>query len=419
MTPKKTKTKIRLASIFLCCVGMTAMAADKQLIKVSLQQPQHGRLTVSPMLPENGMVEVGTELTVSADVENGYAIDSVYHAVPGPWGPYYIESMAPVHKFQVEKESTISALFLPATEIAAVETIHDIVYAKPGVKVLKYDIFKAKDAKNLPIVVIIHGGGWRANTEDIMRGMARRIAETERYVVVSIDYRWLGTEDGDKEANSMADLIGDVFGALAHIQEHAHEYGGDPTRIAVTGDSAGGHLSAVAATMIDKIGDAGFGKTAGVFEFLPSYLPAGKSAADVRNSLLAAIQAAAPSYGIFSDKSYGGISLQHGSSNAKADSSWAAAIAPIHFIPNVAERAVPHYLIRGTQDTLIKKEMVTDYADALRAKGQVVKHVEVEGANHAFFDWKPDQQTRDTFVKFGAPYIDDMVSFFDQVFYAE
>ena len=54
----------------------------------------------------------------------------------------------------------------------------------------------------------------------------------------------------------MADLIDDVFGGIAHIIEHATEYGGDPARIGVTGDSAGGHLSAAASLMTNMIGAA-------------------------------------------------------------------------------------------------------------------------------------------------------------------
>ena len=41
----------------------------------------------------------------------------------------------------------------------------------------------------------------------------------------------------------------------------------------------------------------------------------------------------------------------------------------------------------------------------------------VEGASHAFFDWKPDQRTKDTFAKYGVPYAAKMQQFFDEVFY--
>ena len=114
-----------------------------------------------------------------------------------------------------------------------------------------------------------------------------------------MDYRWAGKADGDATGNTMADLINDVFGGIAHIVEHATEYGGDPTRIGVTGDSAGGHLSAAASLMTNMIGAGGFGKTPGVFEFMPSYLPKGKTVEQVRDDLSKAIKAAAPSYGVF------------------------------------------------------------------------------------------------------------------------
>ena len=46
-----------------------------------------------------------------------------------------------------------------------------------------------KGAKGLPCIVIIHGGGWSSNNEDIMRGLARELVKGGRYVVFSIDYQ--------------------------------------------------------------------------------------------------------------------------------------------------------------------------------------------------------------------------------------
>ena len=106
-----------------------------------------------------------------------------------------------------------------------------LVYAKPGVKPLKYDVFSPKGAKNLPCIIIIHGGGWTTNTEDIMRGLARELTKDGKFVVFSIDYRWAMKLDGDATNNTMADIAGDVFGAIAHIMEHAAEYGGDPSEL--------------------------------------------------------------------------------------------------------------------------------------------------------------------------------------------
>jgi acetyl esterase len=48
--------------------------------------------------------------------------------------------------------------------------------------------------------------------------------------------------------------------------------------------------------------------------------------------------------------------------------------------------------------------MVQRYVDVLNAAGQPVNYIQVEGAGHAFFDWKPDATTRATFAKYGVPY---------------
>jgi acetyl esterase len=394
-------------------LGVAAAAAAQSTFTVTVEQPQNGRLTFTPPLPADGVVPAGSRIAVRARPDSGHVLDAIFEAVPGVFGPMYTESRERDYTVVVDRDKRVGALFLPSDELPDLREIQNVVYAKPGVKPLKYDVFAPKRADRLPIVAIIHGGGWVANGEDIMRGMAREIASSGRYVAVSIDYRWAGVADGDARANSMADLIGDVFGALAHVQEHAQEYGADPRYIVVTGDSAGGHLAAVAATMADKIGSGGFGTTPGVFEFRPSYMPRGADADDIRRSLTTTIKAAAPSYGVFSDRLYGRVALQHYADAPNADASWVEAIAPIRHIPHRRQRAVPHYLIRGTADPLIPFDVVRDYALALEAQGQSVKHVEVDGASHAFFDWKPDQATRDTFAKYGVPYIKDMLTFFD------
>ena len=69
----------------------------------------------------------------------------------------------------------------------------------------------SKDTLNeLPVIVIIHGGGWSSNDENVMRGLARELTKGGKFVVCSVDYRWIGKLDGDENPNSMKDLIEDV-----------------------------------------------------------------------------------------------------------------------------------------------------------------------------------------------------------------
>jgi acetyl esterase/lipase len=162
--------------------------------------------------------------------------------------------------------------------------------------------------------------------------------------------------------------------------------------------------------MVEMIGDDGFGEKEGVFEYKPTYMPKGKSTEQVRNEIAAAIKVAAPSYGVFRGSSMAGFV-----DNLTADQ--VTAIAPINSIPDVNERNVPQFLVRGTADPIISNEENQLYVDALKAAGQKVEYLQVEGASHAFFDWKPDARTRATFEKIGVPYAAKMKSFFDDVFY--
>lgn len=373
---------------------------------VTLDTVLHGSLQTEPEITHGQTLPEGTRITLNAQADPGYALDSVYYSVAGPWGPMYFESTEATMEVTLTQDISLGASFLPEKDVAGFSERQDILYAQPGVKPLKYDVFIPEGARNLPLVIITHGGGWSSNDENIMRGMAREMVRTGRYVVASIDYRWVGTLDGDARENTVADLIEDVYGAVLHIQEHARDYGADPERIALTGDSAGGHLTASMATMVERIGSGGF--ESGNYRYEPSYLPRGMSLEQARQSLAQAIRVVAPSYGVF-----GGTHLAQ-FTRGGTGSEELAAISPVAQIPPVEQRRLPHYLIRGGSDPLITPDMVDEYAEALEAAGHPVKRVEVPGAGHAFFDWKPDAQTRRTFQRFGVPYIRDMLEFFDQ-----
>lgn len=406
MSMKSAANALFVAGLSLALAG-PVQAQDKSSFTVTLVPPVHGKVQLTPPLPSDGKYPAGTVVTVAATPDSGFALDSAWYSVPGRFGQMYHEGMTPAFKVTIDQDKRIGASFIEASAVKDLVVTSDIVYAKPGVKPLKYDVFAPKGARNLPIIVIIHGGGWTANDEDIMRGLARELTKGGKFVVFSMDYRWAGKADGDATPNTMADLIDDVFGGIAHIMEHAAQYGGDPTRIGVTGDSAGGHLSAAASLMPNMIGSRGFGKTPGVFEFMPSYLPKGKTVEQVRDDMTKAIKAAAPSYGVFS-----AAMLNSYADNPAADQSWKEAVAPLTHIPPATERSVPQFLTRGTRDPLITDAAVKEFVDALVKAGQRAEYVQVGGASHAFFDWKPDDTTKATFMRYGVYYAAAMKSFF-------
>ena len=402
------------AALELTPISHAQTHVETTMFTVKVETPQNGTIEITPPVPADQKVPAGTVLKIKAVPAPGFALDSGYYWTASKAGMYF-EYPTPKFEVTIDRNKTVGASFIEAKALKGFKVINNVVYAQPGVKKLKYDVFSPNGAKNLPCIVIIHGGGWTVNCEDVMRGLARELVRSGKYVVVSVDYRWIGTQDGDKTPNTMANLIEDVYGAIAHIQEHAKKYGADPARIAVTGDSAGGHLSAAAINLADQIGDGGFGVHEGVYQFKPTYLPPGKTTDQVRTEIVQAIKAAAPSYGVFSSAALG-RSAGRGGTNSQSLAA-IKAIAPQDNIPNIKNRAVPQFLLRGTVDPLIRNGDVQSYADALKAAGQRVEYVQVEGAAHAFLDWKPDPQVKRTFERFGVSSAAKMQHFFDSIFY--
>ncbi|MEY2436911.1 MAG: acetyl esterase [Acidimicrobiaceae bacterium] len=89
-----------------------------------------------------------------------------------------------------------------------------------------------------PILVWYHGGGWVIGDLDTADVTCRSLANATGAIVVSVDYR-LAPEHRFPAA------VDDCVAALEWVIAHGDELGGDPSRIAVGGDSAGGNLAAV------------------------------------------------------------------------------------------------------------------------------------------------------------------------------
>jgi len=90
----------------------------------------------------------------------------------------------------------------------------------------------------LPVVVYFHGGGWVLGNIASHEGICRAVANAGGVLVVTVDYR-LAPEHPFPAAAE------DAYATTSWVAEHAAEFGGDPRRIAVAGDSAGGNLAAV------------------------------------------------------------------------------------------------------------------------------------------------------------------------------
>ena len=99
----------------------------------------------------------------------------------------------------------------------------------------------------LPIILYFHGGGFVIGSIETHDSVARRLAATSGALVASVDYR-LAPEHRYPAA------VEDAVAACLWAAEKGAAVGGDPARLAVTGDSAGGNLAAVAALRLRDLG---------------------------------------------------------------------------------------------------------------------------------------------------------------------
>ena len=245
-----------------------------------------------------------------------------------------------------------------------IEVIKNVGYAPEHGKRGLLDVYKPKgDVNDAPVLLQVHGGGWTIGNKDqqglpLMRHMAER-----GWVCFAINYR-LSPRD------AWPAHIVDVKRSIAWIREHGKEYGADPSFIAITGGSAGGHLTALAALTAND----------------PEYQP-GFEGADT------SLQAAVPFYGVYD------LAGATGSKSARRMRDHF--LAPRVFFESprrniepfekaspvlrVREDAPPFYIIHGVNDTLVSIGQARTFVEKLREVSKhAVAYSELSGAQHAF-----------------------------------
>ncbi len=308
----------------------------------------------------------------------------------------------------------------------------NVLWASPGGFDLTMDIYTPTSGRNsYPVVVMFHGGGWLINDNSIMDQSSAYLATNAEYVICNVNYRLLSDNDNTVTLNQ---IVEDVFGAVLWVKDNIENYAGNNNKIAVTGDSAGGHLSAMVVNLGNRLGSKSFSEDS--FAIKPSYLPVGVTAEQVaqRNGL--EVQAAILSYGAYdiyqaAVNGFEGMtnpfwlisgSLPRGlfgdEFNAIDNPDLYKALSPIYHIPPSTQRILPPQLLTvGSNDPVVSPQSVRNYLSALQAAGHSAQYWEHEGRSHAFLDSGSNAILGISFEADAPPALDVMIDFLDDVFY--
>src|SRR5207302_1794155 len=127
--------------------------------------------------------------------------------------------------------------FALVSEVRAQDVKRDIPYADPADALQVLDVYSPRDAKHLPVVFWIHGGGWQTGDKTSVQIKPQAFVD-KGFVFVSTNYRLLPSVD-------MAAIVRDIAKSIRWVHEQIAGYGGDPQRLFIMGHSAGAQLAAL------------------------------------------------------------------------------------------------------------------------------------------------------------------------------
>jgi acetyl esterase/lipase len=238
---------------------------------------------------------------------------------------------------------------------SGVKAERDILYVPGGIPAQSLDIYFPERApeKPLPLVVWIHGGGWRGGSK---AGCPAVYLVERGYIVASVEYRM-------SQVAVYPAQIQDCKAAIRFLRANAAKYHIDPDHVGVWGASAGGHLVALLGTTGGSKVFAPIGgneehsdKVQAVCDwFGPAdfHTVMAQAAADKTPSVIKFNTPADPYSGL--------IGVQLGKDEAKEN-----AVSPTHF---ASKESAPVLIMHGDEDALVPYAQSVDFAEKLKKAG--------------------------------------------------
>jgi pectinesterase len=255
-------------------------------------------------------------------------------------------------KITVERVLSGADEWMPAASFYA--TSQDIVYGEAGGQKLLLDAHVPDGDGKFPVLIIVHGGGWSTwNKEsDIVPVLA---PFATNFTWFTINYRLAPT-------NRWPACFDDVQTAIRWVKQHAPEYKGDPSHIALIGYSAGGHLVCYAAT---------------------------QATPDTR---VQAIVGLAPPTDITADAQRRGSldkwkSMEDLLGRNSLDDETLRIMREISPSEHISSDLPPFLLVQGNKDTAVPYSLTPIFAAKLKAANVPCEFITITNATHTIADW--------------------------------
>jgi acetyl esterase len=276
---------------------------------------------------------------------------------------------------------------LDTNGIPAVNKMAPVVYGTndPAIQIIIPFLPKIlTPGEKRPALVLIHGGAWHAPGASLFFPAAKYFA-SRGIPSFSIDYRGI-----QKETNGVGipEIVSDCRAAMRYLRAHASDYGIDSDKIAVLGDSAGGHLAACLGAIPDPPDAGGVSSAANLMIPCNPIVEMGPREGNT-NSWFRLIQK-----GAAMEKK----PTPEAIAPTPEQIAVATSVSPMAF---VSAKSAPALVMHGLDDFVVSPDQSRKFAEALQSAGVPAELVLIPGARHAFILPKytaSEQQVVDTMI---------------------